>query len=277
MSPEFTLALIVLGCVAGAVGALAGIGGGIIITPLLAIYFGLPLDQAIGVSLLAVIATSSATSAVYLKKHLTDLRLGMSLELASTIGAAAAAVAAGHLSRRAVAVLFIAFLLYSAANLLKRAWEPLTLMLRGVASYQITVTAPLGATVPIPDYQPRRYPLGLAASFVAGVLSGLLGIGGGPVKVPVMYLWMEVPLQVATATSNLMIGVTAAASAYIYYGRGDIPVATAAPLVAGVFLGSMLGARISPRVRPVYILLLLAGVTLFLATQMSLKVYSGMF
>ncbi|MGH9530920.1 MAG: sulfite exporter TauE/SafE family protein [Terriglobales bacterium] len=272
MSPEYTLALIALGCFAGAVGALAGIGGGIIITPLLAIYFGLPLHHAIGVSLLAVIATSSATSAVYLQKHLSDLRLGMSLELASTIGAAAAAVAAGYLSRRAVAVLFIVFLLYSASNLLRRAG----FLLR----HSVDTSAAPGnaATANVPhDYQPRRYPLGLAASFVAGILSGLLGIGGGPVKVPVMYLWMGVPLQVATATSNLMIGVTAAASAYIYYGRGDIPVATAAPLVAGVFLGSILGARISPRVRPVYILLLLAGVTLFLAVQMSLKVYSGMF
>ncbi|MCI0354995.1 MAG: sulfite exporter TauE/SafE family protein [Acidobacteria bacterium] len=272
MSPELTLALIALGCAAGGVGALAGIGGGIIITPLLAIYFGLPLDQAIGTSLLAVIATSSATSAVYLQKHLTDLRLGMSLELASTIGAAAAAVAAGYLSRRAVAVLFIVFLLYSAANLLKRAWA----LTRKLAPSGQTSANSASATAP-PDYQPRRYPVGLAASFVAGILSGLLGIGGGPVKVPVMYLWMGVPLQVATATSNLMIGVTAAASAYIYYGRGDIPVATAAPLVTGVFLGSILGARISPRVRPVYILLLLAGVTLFLATQMSVKVYSGIF
>ncbi len=272
MSPEMTLALLVLGCVAGTVGALGGIGGGIIITPMLAIYFGLPLRHAIGASLLAVIATSSATSAVYLKKHLADLRLGMSLELASTTGAAAAAVAAGYISRRAVAVLFIAFLLYSAVNLLRRAW----VLTRSSAPPSATGNSPTADGVPA-NYQPQRYPLGMGASVVAGVLSGVLGIGGGPVKVPVMYLWMGVPLKVATATSNLMIGVTAAASAYIYYGRDDIPATAAAPLVAGVFVGSFLGARLSPRVRPLYILLLLSGVTLFLAIQMTIKLYGGAF
>ncbi len=273
MSPETTLALIVLGSVAGAVGALAGIGGGIIITPMLAIYFGLPLREAIGASLLAVIATSSATSAVYLRKHLADLRLGMSLELASTAGAAGAAVAAGYISRRAVAVLFIAFLLYSAVNLLRRAWA---LTRSSAPSVAATGNSPTAEGVPA-NYRPQRYPMGMGASVVAGVLSGVLGIGGGPVKVPVMYLWMGVPLKVATATSNLMIGVTAAASAYIYYGRGDIPATAAAPLVAGVFVGSFLGARLSPRVRPLYILLLLAAVTLFLAVQMTIKLYGGAF
>ena len=102
--------------------------------------------------------------------------------------------------------------------------------------------------IAIPPYEPKRYPLGLGASLVAGALSGLLGIGGGPIKVPVMYIFMNVPLMVATATSNFMIGVTAAASAIVYYRRGDILVQYAAPLAVGVFVGSLLGARIAPRI-----------------------------
>ena len=111
----------------------------------------------------------------------------------------------------------------------------------------------------------------------AGGFSGLLGIGGGPVKVPIMYLFMGVPLRVATATSNFMIGVTAATSAYIYYGRGDIPLQLAAPIVIGVFAGSLTGARLAPKVRGKYILVLLVAVTAYLAVTMIWKVWTGKF
>ena len=122
--------------------------------------------------------------------------------------------------------------------------------------------------VVIPPYQPKRYPLGLAASLVAGALSGLLGIGGGPIKVPVMMIFMNVPLMVATATSNFMIGVTAAASAIVYYRRGDILVQIAAPLAVGVFLGSLLGARLAPRVHKRVVIYLLVAVMLYLAAHL---------
>ncbi len=254
-----TLLLVALGAMAGGVGALVGIGGGIVITPVLAMYFGLPMHHAIGTSLLAVITTSTATSSVYLERHVTDVRLGMTLELATTVGAAAAAVIAGYLDRRALAVMFILLLVYSAGSLVRRAWKGRNEQ----------------PQAEIPAYQVRRYGLGLGASLVAGGFSGLLGIGGGPIKVPVMYLFMGVPLRVATATSNFMIGVTAATSAYIYYGRGDVNLAAAAPLVAGVFLGSITGARLAPRVRSSYVLFLLIGVTLFLAFQMAMKLAEG--
>jgi len=253
--------LILIGFAAGTFGALAGVGGGIIVTPLLAIYFGLPMHQAIGVTLLCVIATSTATSSLYVERHVTDVRLGMTLELATTAGALMAALVAHYINRRTLAVLFACFLLYSAGSMIKKAWGT-----RNEAS-----------DLSIPDYTPMNYPIGLAASLLAGGFSGLLGIGGGPIKVPVMYLFMKVPLRVAAATSNFMIGVTAATSAYIYWGRGDVRLDIAAPLVAGVFTGSLVGARISPKVRPFHILLLLIGIAGWLAVQMIYKLLTGGF
>jgi uncharacterized protein len=255
------LLLMLIGFAAGSFGALAGVGGGMIVTPLLAIYFGLPMHQAIGVTLLCVIATSTATSSLYVERHVTDVRLGMTLELATTTGALIAALVAHQVNRRTLAILFVCFLLYSAGSMMRKAWAA-----RNEEREES-----------IPDYTPQNYPVGLAASFIAGSFSGLLGMGGGPVKVPVMFLFMKIPLRVAAATSNFMIGVTAATSAYIYWGRGDVRMDVAAPLVAGVFAGSLLGARISPRVRSFYILLLLVGIAGWLALQMIYKLVMGGF
>jgi uncharacterized membrane protein YfcA len=255
------LLLVAIGFFAGGFGALAGLGGGIIITPLLAIYYGLPMHSAIGISLIAVIATSTATSSLYVERHITDVRLGMTLELATTLGALVAALIAHHVNRRTLAVLFACFLLYSAISMARKAW--------GAKRQQ--------ETPGVPDYVIHNYPLGLAASLIAGGFSGLLGIGGGPIKVPVMYLFMKVPLRVATATSNFMIGVTAATSAYVYWGHGDIKISIAAPLVSGVFAGSLLGARMSAKVRPVWVLFLLIVVTGWLAGLMIYKIATGAF
>jgi uncharacterized protein len=261
MTLAAVLLLIVIGFFAGGFGALAGVGGGIIVTPLLAIYFGLPMHQAIGVTLLCVIATSTATSSLYVERHVTDIRLGMTLELATTVGALIAALVAHHINRRTLAVLFACFLLYSAGSLIKKAWDARKEKREDV----------------IPDYTPQNYPVGLAASLIAGGFSGLLGIGGGPIKVPVMFLFMKVPLRVAAATSNFMIGVTAGTSAYVYWGRGDVRVDIAAPLVAGVFAGALLGARISSKIRSFYILMLVVGITGWLAIEMIYKLLTGGF
>src|SRR5215475_6307547 len=222
------LLLVAIGFAAGTFGALAGVGGGIIVTPLLAIYFGLPMHQAIGVTLLCVIATSTATSALYVERHVTDVRLGMTLELATTAGALIAALVAHRVNHRTLAILLAGFLLYSSGSMVRKAWT----------------SRKEKREESIPDYTPQNYPVGLVASVIAGGFSGLLGIGGGPIKMPVMYLVMKVPLRVAAATSNFMIGVTAATSVYIYWGRGDVRMDMAAPLVAGVFTGGLLGARI---------------------------------
>ena len=255
------MVLMIVGFVAGIIGALAGVGGGIIITPLLSLYFGIPLPQAIGTSLIAVITTSTASSSVHVQRHVTDIKLGLTLELATALGAAIAAYYAVYVNRVYIAFLFSFFMLYSAYTLITRLWK--------------TRKDGNGNGRDIPAYTPKRYPIGLAASLVAGGMSGLLGIGGGPIKVPVMYIFMEVPLMVATATSNFMIGVTAAASAFVYFRRGDVLPAVAGPLVVGVFLGSILGAKAAPKVQQKYVMILLAGIMLYLAVQMMIRSFAG--
>jgi len=245
--------LAVVGFVAGVLGALTGIGGGVLLTPILALHFGIPIREAIGTGLVAVITTSAASSSVHLQRHTTDIRLGMTLELATALGAAVMAYLAGYFNRSVLEGWFAAFLVYSS----------ITLLSKGGKLNEESGGWPENGE--IPPYQPQRYPLGLGASLVAGGLSGLLGIGGGPIKVPVMFIFMNVPLVVATATSNFMIGVTAAASAIVYYRRGDILPGIAAPLAVGVFLGSLLGARLAPRVHTKVVMYLLVGIMLYLA------------
>ncbi len=256
-----TVILVVLGFLAGLMGALTGMGGGVLLSPILALHFGIPIRQAIGTSLVAVITTSAASSSVHLQRHTTDIRLGMTLELATSFGAAITAYLVGYFNRNALEGLFAAFLFYSAITILTKSGK--------VTPDDDSSPAMNGETV-IPPYEPKRYPLGLSASLVAGALSGLLGIGGGAIKVPVMYIFMGVPLMVATATSNFMIGVTAAASATVYYRRGDILVQFAAPLAAGVFMGSLLGARLAPRIHTKIVIYLLVAVMLYLSVHLAL-------
>jgi len=261
-----TVLLVILGFFAGLLGALTGIGGGVLLTPILALHFGIPIRQAIGASLVAVITTSAASSSVHLQRHTTDIRLGMTLELATAFGAAVTAYLVGYFNRNALEGLFAAFLLYSSITILTK---------RGKVKPLEDESAMIVDETVVPPYEPQHYPLGLAASLVAGALSGLLGIGGGPIKVPVMYLFMNVPLMVATATSNFMIGVTAAASAIVYYRRGDILVEYAAPLAVGVFLGSLLGARMAPRIHTKIVVYLLVGVMFYLAGHLILHLIRG--
>ena len=261
-----TVLLVILGFFAGLLGALTGIGGGVLLTPILALHFGIPIREAIGTSLVAVITTSVASSSVHLQRHTTDIRLGMTLELATAFGAAVTAYLVGYFNRNFLEGLFVAFLLYSA----------ITILTKGDQSRPDDESSPyVTGEVSIPPYEPKNYPLGLSASLVAGALSGLLGIGGGPIKVPVMYIFMNVPLMVATATSNFMIGVTAAASAMVYYRRGDILVEFAAPLAVGVFLGSLLGARLAPRIHTKVVVYLLVGVMLYLAGHLAIHLLRG--
>src|SRR5579863_4808347 len=273
--------LVAFGFCAGLLGALIGIGGGVLLTPLLALHFGIPIRQAIGTSLVAVITTSAASSSVHLQRHTTDIRLGMTLELATSFGAAVTAYLVAYFNRNWLEGIFAAFLLYSSVMILARGGKVRDAKIPGGKTRDLAVSdseafpANNGGRTTIPPYEPQRYPLGLAASLVAGGLSGLLGIGGGPIKVPVMYIFMNVPLMVATATSNFMIGVTGAASAIVYYRRGDILIEYAAPLAVGVFVGSLLGARLAPRVHTRVLAYLLVVIMLFLSVQMFLHLLRG--
>ena len=253
MDPLHLLTLAALGAGAGLIGALLGIGGGLLITPLLTLIFGIPIELAIATSLVAIIGTSSAAASVYVERRLSDIRLGMTLELTTTLGAVSGALVAGLLSRRLLTALFATFLFYAGATMVRRATNPRPIE-DGVG-----------------DYRPRRMGLGLAISYLAGGISGLLGVGGGPIKVPLMYLVMGIPLKVATATSNFMIGVTAAASAYVYYAQGRVLVYPTAPVVVGVFVGSLVGSHLSRRVPGRWILWLFILVMFYLAVSMAVK------
>jgi uncharacterized membrane protein YfcA len=247
------LVLIGGGIAAGLFGSLLGLGGGILIVPLLTLVFNLPLLTAVGVSLVCVIVTSGASAGVYLERRVANLRLGMVLELFTATGALAGGLAAFILPEVVLELLFAALLLYVAVTMARRR-DPLPETASAGTSPAVTseeVPVPdrsFRATLSGPGYRIHHVGFGVVGSVVAGITSALLGIGGGLVKVPVMHVIMGVPLRVATATSNLMIGITASASAIIYLLRGGIDPYVASPTAIGVFLGASVGSRIAHRI-----------------------------
>jgi uncharacterized membrane protein YfcA len=246
------LVLIVGGLAAGLFGSLLGLGGGLLIVPLLTLAFNLPLLTAVGVSLVCVIVTSGASAGVYLERRVANLRLGMVLELFTAVGALAGALVAFLLPEVVLELMFAALLLYVAVTMVRgRDPEPTGVEDRaGTAATTADVAEDSSfiAALSAPGYRVRHLGFGAAGSVVAGVTSALLGIGGGLVKVPVMHILMGVPLRVATATSNLMIGITASAGAIIYLLRGGIDPYVASPTAVGVFFGASLGSRIAHRI-----------------------------
>ena len=243
-------AIFAISIVAGLVGALAGVGGGILIVPALTLLFGIDIRLAIGASIVSVIATSSGAAAAYVRDRMTDMRVGMFLELATTTGAVVGALLAAIVAQAYLYILLGLVLLGSALMQVLRLGEEmppevepsgLAARLRLASSYP---DARLGREVP---YAARRVPLGFVLMWGAGLVSGLLGIGSGALKVVAMDGAMRLPMKVSSATSNFMIGVTAAASAGIYLGRGDVDPTLVAPVALGVLAGAMLGARLLPR------------------------------
>jgi uncharacterized membrane protein YfcA len=234
------------GAAAGVFGSLLGLGGGILIVPLLTLGFGLDLRAAVGVSLVSVIVTSGASAGVYLERNVANLRLGMTLELFTAIGALIGGLVAFLLSEQVLAGLFSALLVYVAVSMIRPGGEAAADV--PAAAADPAALPPFGVDLSGPGYGVRRLGPGAAGSVGAGVVSALLGVGGGLVKVPVMHLLMGVPLRVATATSNLMIGVTASASAVIYLLRGEVDPYVAGPTAVGVFLGASVGSRIAHRI-----------------------------
>ncbi|MER3417657.1 MAG: hypothetical protein C4343_00695, partial [Chloroflexota bacterium] len=249
--------------------SLLGLGGGILIVPLLTLGFGLPVREAVGVSLVCVIVTSSAAAAVYLERHVANLRLGMTLELFTAVGAGVGGIVAFVVEERVIAALFTALLVYTAWSMARP----------GAATVDEAVTpvAPPSAgdfrsSLNGAGYVVRRLPAGMVGAFFAGIMAALLGVGGGLVKVPVMHLVMGVPLRVATATSNLMIGVTATAGAVVYLARGGIDPFVAGPTAIGVFFGAALGSRAAHRIDVRTLRLLFMLVLGYTALQMGRRV-----
>ncbi len=244
-------ALIFLGSIAaGLLGSLVGLGGGVLIVPLLTLVFGFPIYFAIGASIISVIATSSGAAAAYVRDHMTNLRVGMFLELSTTTGALCGAFLAGLLAQNILSIIFGIILLISAAPLVFKIGEELP---QGVKNDRWANWFHLNGSYPDHhlhrevSYQVTRTPLGLAMMYLAGLISGLLGIGSGTFKVIALDEIMRLPLKVSTTTSNFMIGVTAAASAGIYFSRGDIPPLIAAPVALGILIGALIGARLLAR------------------------------
>jgi uncharacterized membrane protein YfcA len=268
------LAMLGGGAVAGAFGSLLGLGGGILIVPLLTLGFGLSLPEAVGVSLVSVIMTSSAAAGVYLERHVANLRLGMTLELFTAIGALVAGSIAIAIDERLLSVAFAGLLGYVAFTMLRAPTAEHGPEIDSLDEHATDDEWPGNATLARlsgEGYRVRNLPQGIVGAAGAGVASALFGIGGGIIKVPLMNLAMGVPLRVATATSNLMIGITAAASAVIYLVRGEIDPYVAGPIAIGVFVGATLGSRLAHRVQLRYLRLLFVVVLLYTAFQMLMR------
>jgi len=273
----FVIAVGAISLAGGFLGSLLGLGGGLVVVPVLTLLLHVDIRVAIGASIVSVIATSSGAAAAYVRDHLANMRVGMFLEIGTTLGAITGAVLAGIVPPRLLFVLFGLVLAYSALAMLRGRRTstaeirvgPWARVLRLKSSYFDDAA---GEEI---VYQPVRARIGLGLMYIAGTASGLLGIGSGALKVPAMDLAMELPIKVSTATSNFMIGVTAAASAGVYFTRGQIDPFVAAPVAIGVLTGAFIGShtlgRISSRaVRTTFVVVLIV-----VAVQMLLRGIRG--
>jgi uncharacterized membrane protein YfcA len=270
----FLPALFAAAIAAGLLGSLVGLGGGVLLVPVLTVGFGLPIRLAIGASIVSVIATSSGAAAAYVRDRLTNVRLAIFLEVGTSLGALSGALLSPHLPTAALYILFSLILLGSVVPTMGKLHEAVP---RGVVNDALATRLRLAGVYPSRalgrdvEYQVTRVPLGLSLMYVAGVVSGLLGIGSGALKVLAMDTAMRLPIKVSSATSNFMIGVTAAASAGIYFWRGDIVPVIAAPVALGVLIGALLGAKLLPRVHGRIVRWLFLGTLILVAAQMLLR------
>lgn len=267
----FVILLFGISVLAGVLGSLVGLGGGIVIVPVLTVLFHVDIHLAIGASLISVIATSSGAGATYVRERMTNLRAGMFLEIATTTGAVSGAYLTTLLPTRALFVLFGTVLSYSAFAVFhkRHAAQVLTTSNDRIAnSLELHGSYFDEAEQREVPYKVTGTPLGLAMMYIAGMVSALLGIGSGALKVPAMDLAMHMPMKVSTATSNFMIGVTAAASAGFYFARGQIDPYLAAPVAAGVLGGALFGARVLGRMHGKTVRLVFVAVLVVIAVEM---------
>jgi len=276
MSPFlFVLAVGGVSVAAGFFGSLVGLGGGIIVVPALTLLFGVDIRYAIGASIVSVIGTSSGAAAAYIRQGLTNLRVAMFLQLATTAGAVTGAFAAGFLRGRLLYLLFGLVLAPSALGMLRRMAVPAgpappDRWADGLRLHGSYFDEARGREV---SYRVTNTTLGLVLMWLAGVFSGLLGLGSGTLKVSAMDMAMRMPIKISTATSNLMIGVTAAASAGVYFLRGDIDPIIAAPVALGVVAGSFAGSRVLGRTDSRILRGIFVAVLLVVSAQMIWKAF----
>jgi uncharacterized membrane protein YfcA len=273
-TPANIALLLLSGLATGVAGAVLGTGGGVFLIPILVVGFGVPMHYAIGTSIVSVIATSSAVASVNVERGIANLRLAIVLEIATALGAISGAIAADWLSAIVLEILFAIVLVPTAVAMWRGRGHSQPATTNNAATTGTDSSGSLGgryfdaALGHEVVYAVRRLWAGLSASFVAGGMSGLLGIGGGVFKVPALNVWCKVPIKAAAATSNFMIGVTAAASAFLYYGRGDVRPALTAAVVLGVLAGSAIGSYLNLIVRGRLVRRIFAVLLVAVAAQM---------
>ena len=258
---------------AGTFGAVVGVGGGLIIVPLLSVALGVPLHNAIAVSLLGVIAVSTTASASFLRSGLVDRRAGLALLVSTAMGGAVGGYVAGLLDARLLSGIFGAVLVLVAIQMLRSRSAQVAEVIDAPGRLEFDGRYVEPTTGEEVAYRARNVAPAAVVSVFAGGLSGLLGIGGGVINVPTMNVLMGMPIRVATTTSTYMLGATAAASAVIYFSRGDVDSGLAAPVVVGVFLGARAGAWLSHRLPHRALTLAFGVVAAFFAVEMFLKAF----
>ncbi len=268
----FTALLLAGAFVAGLLGSLTGLGGGVVLIPLLTLVFKVDIHYAIGTSLISVIATSSGAAAAYVKEGITNMRLGMFLELATTIGAVTGAFVASYISTSIIAIIFGAVLIFSAIISLMNKEDPIETNHKSVLAQKLKLNSSFPGAHGEQFYTVKNVGGGFFMMNIAGIISGLLGIGSGALKVIAMDNIMRIPFKVSTTTSNFMIGVTAAASAGIYLKRGYIDPGLSMPVVLGVLLGAFFGSKILFSAKSSALRILFAIVIFVLALEM---IYNG--
>ncbi|MBE9229259.1 sulfite exporter TauE/SafE family protein [Phormidium sp. LEGE 05292] len=270
---EFTLLVGVTSLVAGFLGALTGLGGGSVLVPVLTLLFKVDIRYAIGASLVSVIATSSGAAAAYVKEGFTNIRIGMFLEIATTLGALVGAFLATKLPTSLIAIIFGLVLLYSAYLSTHTNHDDSLVLQPDLIATRLKLDGSYPTKQGWQSYHVQNVPAGFGLMAIAGVLSSLLGIGSGAVKVLAMDRMMKLPFKVSTTTSNFMIGVTAAAGAGAYLSRGYIDPGLSMPVMLGVLLGALLGARVLTHAQPKILRLVFSGIIVLLALQM---IYNGL-
>lgn len=274
MFTVIALEILLIAIVAGFLGSLLGLGGGIIVTPILTLLFGLDIKYAIGASIVSVIATSSGAAIAYIKDRITNIRIGMFLEIGTTLGAITGAFLSSVINPKFLYFIFAIVLIYSALVMFKKRSSELP---QNVKEHPMAQKLGLNGTYydkvldKTIDYKVAGVYGGLGMMYVAGAISGLLGIGSGTFKVMAMDLWMKLPLKVSSATSNFMIGVTAAASAGVYFLRGDIDPKIAAPVALGVLVGATIGTRVMQRLHSSTIRIIFLPVLIAAGVEMIIK------
>jgi hypothetical protein len=274
---EFTFLVWAGSLVAGFLGSLTGLGGGVVLVPLLTIFFHVDLRYAIGASLVSVIATSSGSAAAYVKEGFSNIRIGMFLEIATTTGALFGAYLTAIIPSKAIAIIFGVVLMYSAY--VSRRTRPRTDQEQppDPLATKLKMNGSFPDTSGIRHYNVYNVPAGFGIMWIAGALSGLLGIGSGALKVVAMDQAMRIPFKVSTTTSNFMIGVTAAASAGVYLSRGYIDPTLAMPVMIGVLIGSLMGTRVLVKTQTKQLRLVFSVVIVLLGVEMMFKGLTGGF